>query len=83
MAACRRSRSSSIAEKALRPWTPAFTHGDLQASHVFVADDEITGVIDDVLAGYGADVDLEVVHAWWSWRSLVAIRWLVVLRSRM
>jgi aminoglycoside phosphotransferase len=51
----------------------------------------------DVLAGYGADVDLDVIRAWWSMRSLLAIRWLVehgfdpsapgcevdVLRSRM
>ena len=31
----------------------------------------------DVLAGYGADVDLDVIHAWWSMRSLLAIRWLL------
>jgi aminoglycoside phosphotransferase (APT) family kinase protein len=31
----------------------------------------------DVLAGYGADVDVDVVRAWWSLRSLTAIRWLV------
>jgi aminoglycoside phosphotransferase (APT) family kinase protein len=31
----------------------------------------------DVLAGYGTDVDLDVIRAWWSWRSLTAIRWLV------
>ena len=51
----------------------------------------------DVVAGYGTDVDLDVIHAWWSMRSLLAIRWLVehgfdpsapgcevdVLRSRM
>ena len=51
----------------------------------------------DVVAGYGADVDLDVVRGWWSLRSLTAIRWLVehgfdpaspgcdidVLRSRM
>ncbi len=48
----------------------------------------------DVLAGYGEDVDLDVIHAWWSLRSLRAIRWLVehgfdpapeiaVLRSRL
>jgi aminoglycoside phosphotransferase (APT) family kinase protein len=51
----------------------------------------------DVAAGYGADVDLEVIRGWWSVRSLLAIRWLVehgfdpslpgceveVLRSRM
>jgi aminoglycoside phosphotransferase (APT) family kinase protein len=51
----------------------------------------------DVVAGYGTDVDLEVIRAWWSLRSLQAIRWLIehgfdpfspgcevdVLRSRM
>jgi aminoglycoside phosphotransferase (APT) family kinase protein len=31
----------------------------------------------DVVAGYGADVDLDVVRAWWALRSLTAIRWLV------
>ncbi|MGI5186909.1 phosphotransferase family protein [Promicromonospora sp. CA-289599] len=33
--------------------------------------------LDDVVAGYGTDVDLDVVRGWWSLRSLVAIRWLV------
>jgi len=91
-----------IAEEALRPWTPVFTHGDLQIVHVFVDGDEITGVVDwseagqgdalwdlatltfaheehlgDVVAGYGTDVDLGVIRAWWSFRSLVAIRWLI------
>lgn len=111
-----------VAEAALRPWTPKFTHGDLQVTHVFVDGDEITGVIDwseagkgdamydlasltlgheehlgDVVAGYGTDVDLDVIRAWWSLRSLLNVRWLVehgfdpfavgcevdVLRSRM
>ena len=96
------TRNRRVAQAALRPWTPAFTHGDLQISHVFVAGDEITGVIDwseasqgdalydlatltlgheehlgDVVAGYGTDVDLDVIRAWWSWRSLVAARWLI------
>jgi Ser/Thr protein kinase RdoA (MazF antagonist) len=31
----------------------------------------------DVVAGYGADVDLEVIRAWWSLRSLLVVRWLV------
>ena len=95
-------RNRQIAEAALRPWTPVFTHGDLQVAHVFVDDDEITGVIDwteagpgdalfdlailtlghqehlgDVVAGYGADVDLDVIRAWWSLRSLQAGRWLI------
>ncbi|MFD5544375.1 aminoglycoside phosphotransferase family protein, partial [Streptomyces sp. NPDC127079] len=53
--------------------------------------------LDDVIAGYGTDVDLDVIHAWWSLRSLLGVRWLVehgfdpfgpgcevdVLRSRM
>ncbi|MET8157390.1 phosphotransferase [Sphaerisporangium sp. NPDC005289] len=95
------TRNRRIAEAALRPWAPVFTHGDLQVSHVFADGDEITGVIDwseasrgdalfdlailtlghhehlgDVLAGYGTDVDLDVIRAWWSLRSLLAIRWL-------
>jgi aminoglycoside phosphotransferase (APT) family kinase protein len=51
----------------------------------------------EVVAGYGPDVDLEVIRAWWSLRSLSASRWLIehgfdpnspgcefdVLRSRM
>ncbi|MFV2142744.1 phosphotransferase family protein [Isoptericola sp. G70] len=39
-------RNREIAEAALRPWEPVFVHGDLQISHVFVDDDEVTGVID-------------------------------------
>ena len=30
----------------------------------------------DVVAGYGTDVDLDVVRGWWSLRSLLSIRWL-------
>lgn len=116
------TRNRQVAQAALRPWKPVFMHGDLQISHVFVDDDNVTGVIDwseaaqgdalydlavltlgheehldDVVAGYGTDVDLDVIRGWWSWRSLVAARWLVehgfdpslpgcefdVLRSRM
>ncbi|MDX3129724.1 aminoglycoside phosphotransferase family protein [Streptomyces europaeiscabiei] len=116
------TRNRQVAEAALRPWTPAFTHGDLQIAHVFVDGDEVTGIIDwseagqgdalydlatftlgheehldDVVAGYGADIDHDVIHAWWSLRSLLAVRWLIehgfdpfapgcevdVLRSRM
>ena len=112
------TRNRRVAEAALRPWTPVFTHGDLQVAHVFVDGDEVTGVVDwsdacrgdalfdlailtlgheehlgDVVAGYGTDVDLDVIRAWWSLRSLLAVRWLVehgfdpspevaVLRSR-
>jgi aminoglycoside phosphotransferase (APT) family kinase protein len=96
------ARNRRIAEAALRPWTPVFTHGDLQITHVFVEGDEVTGVIDwseagrgdalydlatltlgheehlgDVVAGYGTDVDLDVIRAWWSLRSLWAARWLI------
>ena len=96
------TRSRRAGEAALRPWTPVFTHGDLQVAHVFVKDDEVTGVIDwsdacqgdalfdlailtfgheehlvDVIAGYGTDVDLDVIRAWWPLRSLLAVRWLV------
>jgi len=96
------TRNRRVAEAALRPWTPVFTHGDLQVAHVFVDGDEITGVIDwseagqgdalhdlailtlghqehlgDVVAGYGTDVDLDVIRAWWSLRSLQAARWLI------
>ncbi|MCX4851902.1 phosphotransferase family protein [Streptomyces sp. NBC_00893] len=116
------TRNRQVAEAALRPWTPAFTHGDLQIAHVFVDGDEVTGIIDwseagqgdalsdlatftlgheehldDVIAGYGTGIDLDVIHAWWSFRSLLAVRWLMehgfdpfapgcevdVLRSRM
>jgi aminoglycoside phosphotransferase (APT) family kinase protein len=47
------TRNRRIAEAALRPWTPVFTHGDLQVDHVFVDGDEITGVIDWSDAGRG------------------------------
>jgi aminoglycoside phosphotransferase (APT) family kinase protein len=95
------TRNREVAEAALRPWTPAFIHGDFQITHVFVDNDEVTGVIDwseaacgdamfdlailtlgheerldDLLAGYGTDVDLDVIRAWWSLRSLLATRWL-------
>jgi aminoglycoside phosphotransferase len=31
----------------------------------------------DVVAGYGTDVDLDVIRGWWSLRSLTVIRWLI------
>ncbi|OKJ24604.1 aminoglycoside phosphotransferase [Streptomyces sp. CB02130] len=116
------TRNRQVAEAALRPWTPAFTHGDLQIAHIFVEGDAVTGIIDwseagrgdalydlatftlgneehldDVLVGYGGDIDLEVIRGWWAVRSLLAVRWLIehgfdpfspgcevdVLRSRM
>ena len=33
--------------------------------------------LDDVLAGYGGDVEIDVIRAYWSLRSLMEIRWLV------
>jgi aminoglycoside phosphotransferase (APT) family kinase protein len=95
------TRNRRVAEAALRPWTPAFIHGDLQITHVFVENDQVTGVIDwseaargdamfdlatltlgheerlnDLLAGYGPGADRDAIRAWWSLRSLTAIRWL-------
>ncbi|WP_210418197.1 phosphotransferase family protein [Ruania zhangjianzhongii] len=35
-----------IADAALRPYAPAFIHGDLQIAHVFVEHDEVVGIID-------------------------------------
>lgn len=32
--------------------------------------------LDDVLTGYGRDVDAEAIRGWWSFRSLLSIRWL-------
>ena len=40
------TRNRQLAETALRPWTPVFIHGDLQVDHVFIAGDEVTGVLD-------------------------------------
>ena len=31
----------------------------------------------DVIAGYGTDVDLDLIRAWWSLRCLLNVRWLV------
>ena len=95
------TRNRRLAETALRPWTPVFTHGDLHIEHVFVDGDEVTGIIDwsgacqgdalydlatltlahqehlsDVIAGYGTEVDHDLIRAWRSWRCLVVVRWL-------
>ena len=32
--------------------------------------------LEDLIAGYGSDVDRDMVRAWWSWRCLVVVRWL-------
>jgi aminoglycoside phosphotransferase (APT) family kinase protein len=42
-----------LAEAALRQWTPVFAHGDLHVAHLFISDDEITGVVDWSEAGPG------------------------------
>ncbi|MFI8933271.1 aminoglycoside phosphotransferase family protein [Streptomyces sp. NPDC053474] len=47
------TRNRQVAQAALRPWTPAFTHGDLQIAHVFADGDQITGIIDWTEAGQG------------------------------
>ncbi|UNO42485.1 aminoglycoside phosphotransferase family protein [Streptomyces sp. MST-110588] len=47
------ARNREVAEAALRPWTPVFTHGDLQIAHVFIDGDEVTGIIDWSEAGQG------------------------------
>jgi aminoglycoside phosphotransferase (APT) family kinase protein len=95
-------RNRALAETVLRPWNPVFIHGDLQVDHVFVADDEVTAIIDwseaaqgdahfdlatltlghpehldDVLTGYGGDIDRDLIRAWWSLRCLSNVRWLV------
>jgi aminoglycoside phosphotransferase (APT) family kinase protein len=96
------TRNRRLAETALRPWTPVFIHGDLQVDHIFVAGDEVTGVVDwseaspgdalfdlatltlghgehlgDVVAGYGIEVDRDLIGAWWSLRCLSNVRWLL------
>jgi aminoglycoside phosphotransferase (APT) family kinase protein len=96
------TRNRHLAERALRPWTPVFIHGDLQVDHVFIDGDDVTGILDwseaaqgdalfdlavltvghpehldDVVAGYATDVDRDVIRGWWSWRCLIAIRWLM------
>ncbi len=49
---------------------------------MLVDGDEVTGVVDwskadDVVAGYGGDIEIDVIRAYWSLRSLMEIRWLV------
>jgi aminoglycoside phosphotransferase (APT) family kinase protein len=47
------ARNRELAEAVRRPWTPVFTHGDLQVAHVFVAGDVVTGLLDWSEAGRG------------------------------
>ncbi|MEO5899107.1 MAG: phosphotransferase [Ilumatobacteraceae bacterium] len=95
------TRNRRSAELVLRQWAPVFIHGDLQVDHVFIDDDEVTGIIDwseasqgdalfdlatltvghpehlgDVVAGYGSDVDRDLIAGWWSMRCLSNVRWL-------
>jgi aminoglycoside phosphotransferase (APT) family kinase protein len=42
-----------LAQLVLRPYTKVFAHGDLQPDHIFVTDDQVTGVIDWSGAGPG------------------------------
>ena len=39
-------RNRRQAEQVLRPWTPAFIHGDLHIEHGFLDDDQVSGIID-------------------------------------
>lgn len=87
---------------ALRDFPLVFTHGDFQAAHVFVEDDQVVGVVDwadacqgdalydlavltagheerldAVVAGYGTEVDREVIRGWWAFRRLAAVPWMI------
>jgi aminoglycoside phosphotransferase (APT) family kinase protein len=42
-----------LAQLVLRPYTPVFAHGDLQPDHIFVIEDQVTGIIDWSSAGPG------------------------------
>lgn len=42
-----------LAQLVLRPYTPAFTHGDLQPDHIFVTNHQVNGIIDWSSAGPG------------------------------
>jgi aminoglycoside phosphotransferase (APT) family kinase protein len=54
----------ALAEIAIRPWTPVFTHGDYQSAHVFVDGDTVSGIIDWADACQGdALYDLAVLTA--------------------
>ena len=32
--------------------------------------------LEDLLDGYGRDIDRDLLRGWWSWRCLVVVRWL-------
>ncbi|MEO1058778.1 MAG: phosphotransferase [Actinomycetota bacterium] len=52
-------RNRRLAEDVFTGWRPVFVHGDLQIDHVFVADDEVTGILDWSEASQGdAHADL-------------------------
>jgi hypothetical protein len=84
------TRNRQLAETALRPWTHVFVDGDevtgvvdwsegSQGDALFdlailtLGHQEHLG---DVIAGYGTDVDRDLIRAWWSWRCLTNVRWL-------
>jgi aminoglycoside phosphotransferase (APT) family kinase protein len=56
-------------------WSEA-SHGDalFDLAILTLGNEERLG---DVIAGYGTDVDRDLIRAWWSLRCLVAVRWLV------
>lgn len=56
------ARNRDLAEAVLRPSTPVFIHGDLQPDHIFVENEEVSGVIDWSEASQGdACYDLAVL----------------------
>lgn len=56
------ARNRDLAEAVLSPWTPVFVHGDLQPGHIFVENDEVSGVIDWSEASQGdACYDLAIL----------------------
>lgn len=96
------TRNRERAELVLQPRRSVFIHGDLHIQHVFVDEDEVTGIIDwseaapgdgafdlasltlahperleDLLSGYGSGVDHDAVEAWWAYRCITAIPWLI------
>ena len=62
------TRYRQVAEAVFPPWTPAFTHGDLQIAHVFVDGDKVTGIIDWSEAGQG-DALYDLPLSRWDTRS--------------
>ena len=62
----------------------ASRHPDIHRDHFIDALHDLANLtfgheerLGDVVAGYGSDVDLDLIRAWWSMRSLLAVRWLI------